>query len=230
MKFIEMKMTEADDKEHKWRKREADVARVSQPGDTIVSINARGTTFEVEKSTLMTQVNSLLANTFSGAHALNEQESIRIKSNPEAFTLLIDYLVYGKMSLAAEKQQMLDRELHYWGIEPKQEESKQSAVIAQPKPNQADPRQQQEQAIISRFPGDTGKQLKEMLERDPKQDRPGLKDDLAAKWRSLGPLSLVDILEKAEGDFETKYQKYDGGWCIKQGQLKDDGVVHGIFR
>ena len=83
------------------------MARVSQPGDTIVSINARGTKFEVEKSTLMAQIDSLLANTFSGAHALNEQESIRIKSNPEAFNLLIDYLVYGEIDYTGDKLLLL---------------------------------------------------------------------------------------------------------------------------
>ena len=69
----------------------------------------------------------------------------------------------------------------------------------QPKPNQADIKQKKEQDIMSKFPDDTGKKLKEMFERDPKQDFPKLRDDLAAKWRSLGPLSLIDIHEKAEG-------------------------------
>ena len=61
-------MRVAKEKEKKWMEREEAVKRVSAPGKTIVSINARGTRFEIEKSILMMQMDSLLANTFSGVH------------------------------------------------------------------------------------------------------------------------------------------------------------------
>ena len=54
-------MSEAERKEQKWMKREADVARVSKPGDILIGINARGTKLEIEKSVLMAQEDSLLA-------------------------------------------------------------------------------------------------------------------------------------------------------------------------
>ena len=72
LKYIEQLTREAEDKEQKWKKREADVARVSQPSDVQVSIKARGTKFEIKKSVLMTQMDSLLAQTFSGAHELDK--------------------------------------------------------------------------------------------------------------------------------------------------------------
>ena len=92
-------------------KREEAVARVSQPGDTMVSINARGTAIEVPKKYLVQQPDSLLAHTFSGAHdhilGKNPDQLIAIKSNPEAFNLLIDFLMDEELDYTGDKLLLL---------------------------------------------------------------------------------------------------------------------------
>ena len=71
----------------------------------------------------MTQVDSLLAHTFSGAHdyivGKDAEDAVVIDSNPDAFNLLIDYLMYGDEGISADKQHLLKREMDYWGIKPK---------------------------------------------------------------------------------------------------------------
>ena len=108
---INRKLKQAEEKEIAWKQREDAVARVSQPSETVVSIDCRGTTVKVPKKYLMQQPDSLLAHTFSGAHddilIKDTKQAIRIKSNPEAFNLLVDYLVYGERNYTADKLLLL---------------------------------------------------------------------------------------------------------------------------
>ena len=77
LEALEKEFTEDIDRrvrevEDMWKKREADVARVSKAGDQIVKFNLMGSKdLEFSKSKLMAFPNTKLANTFSGAYDVN---------------------------------------------------------------------------------------------------------------------------------------------------------------
>jgi len=94
---IEQRLREAEDRENQWKKREADVARVTKAGDQIVKVNLMDKEMlGFSKSKLTSFPNTRLANTFSGAHSVNRDEEGRVflDNDPEAFKLLLKYLNY----------------------------------------------------------------------------------------------------------------------------------------
>ena len=74
--------------------------------------------------------------------------------------------------------------------------------------------------------------LTEMLNKDPEEDLPGLEDEVAERWRQLGPLSLAEIAEHGNDiDYSKDIKRYDDGSApIYIGQLNSDNDCDGICR
>ena len=215
MKEIDFTLKEARDQEAHWLKREADVARVSQAGQQTIDINIRDKEIvKFSKSKLMHFENSLLAHTFSGAHQVNRDENgkIFLDNNPEAFTLLLDFLNYEERNLEQKKldereKGLLETELDFWGIK---------------KP-----------IFLKKF----GTQIEDIFSRDPKEDLPSLKDEVAQRWKALNPLTVETIDQKAEIDIynqnpvqENEGTNDAGNKFVKSGQLDGQKKLDGLCR
>ena len=107
-----------DSKEKQWQKKMKDVERVSKPTDEIINLKVQNKDFSLMKSTLMSYPESLLYDTFSGAHPLNKLQdgSVFLENDPEAFGLLCNFLVYPELKLDQREKQLLQREMDFWTI------------------------------------------------------------------------------------------------------------------